>query len=726
MRFVSALLVLATSLPATAIAQLRPGAPSPDVVPEGWGPSAVVLRGPDGRVRRAYGLDVPAEGADPVARAEAFLARHGHRLAIAPGARIVAGRTIEAHGLTTVRFSRVERGARVIGASLVVSLAGPRVVYVGVDGLDVPLSGAARVVTTEAAERIVLSPAERALRSEPAYLPLGEAAVPVVVVDAAGERLSERRRVIVDARTGAVLAERPLSHDALGRIFMSNPRTDMDVTTDVELPALTSRDRMTGRYFRVLTCNAGARGCEPTQLATADMNGDFLFDPEEPAYDDPFAEVNAYFHANQVATYFRDTHDFTWLCGTDELMRVFVNYTEAPSTPYDNAAYSPSSGSECGFMLFGQGMQDFAYDADVIFHEFGHAVVDQTSELGFFFVDGLGAAYDPMAVNEGTADYFAATVSGDPRMAEYFEMTSGPAGEGALRNLDNDLVCPDDLVGEGHFDGRIWAATGWDLHEAIGPEKTDALFFATIAAVPEVVSFAELAEVTVATAMGLTSTGVLTADDVARVESVLAARGLTDCQRIVPLDDGESRFGYSGQGQITVSAGGGIAPIRYRVDIPADATALILRLQRVSAQGTFEVYGKVGDPPPRFRATTRPPLRSDFALSPDRDSRIVLTRETDPELPRCETLHLAIITTDLSTVGAALYQIQATLEREGTETSCAPDAGPMVDAGVDGGEEMEPRGGGCSCRLAGRAPAHRGLGWLALPVALAWWRRRRR
>ncbi len=720
-------LVAALLAPADAAAQLTPGAGAR--VEPSLGVGARVLRGVDGRIRRAWALEVAVDGAGPSARAADFLARHGGTLALAPGASLREARVHSAHGLDTVRYETWTRGARLVGATVVVRLREDRVVYVGADGGDVRLVGSHRLAPSAAVARVA-APEERLLSAERAWLALDGEAVPVLRLDLAGDRRARRRRVIVDARDGAVLGERPLASDALGRIYMTNPRSDMNATVDVDLPSLTSRDRITGRFFRVLNCNPGARGCEPAQLAVADVNGDFLYDPEEPAFEDPFAEVHTYFHANRAAEHFRDVHGFTWACGTETLMRVFVNYAEAPRTPYDNAAYSPSSGAECGFMLFGQGAtQDFAYDSDVIYHEFGHAVVDQVSDLGFFFVDGLGAAYDPLAVNEGVADYFAATISGDPRMAEYFEGT-GMAGESALRNLDNSLVCPNDLVGEGHFDGRIWAGAGWDLREALGVEKADALVFSAISAVPETVSLAELAEVLTASAASLEASGVLEAADLDVVAGVLAARGLAGCERVVPLDDGEPRLGYSGTGQITVAAGAGIAPVRYRVDVPADATSVRLSLTRLSAGGTFRVIATTGEAPPRFRATARPPLRGE-ELTPDVDGRIVWSPGGAPDLPRCETLQIAVLTDDLATVGAALYQIAAEIERDGSGARCDdPDAGPAApaDGGVDdaGPSDLVPGGGGCGCRVGDSRRGSLGWAMAGLLCALGFAARRRR
>ncbi|MGE0786855.1 MAG: MYXO-CTERM sorting domain-containing protein [Sandaracinaceae bacterium] len=723
LHLVGAISTFLLAVPIAAHAQLRPGVDDP--VDASWGPSAVVRTDADGLVVRAYGLAIATEGRDPTARAVDFLTRYQARLALGDPRELTPIDAREAHGLTTVRFVRQIRGMRVGGASAVVRFAGDRVDYVDLAHLRAEIAWTPRTLDVDGASAIALHPGERVREAREALLTVGDEVRQVVVVDSAGLHLADRRRTVVDAVDGTIIAAHSLTRDAQGRVYASNPNTDMNMTSDVELLSLTSRDRITGRFFRVFNCNFSGMSCDPMQLAVADTDGNFLYDPEEPAFDDPFAEVNMYFHANQIAEYFRDTHDLIWQCGAETIMRVFVNYSEGARVPYDNAAYSPSGGTECGFLLFGQGQRDYSYDSDVVFHEFTHAVVDQISSLGFFFADPQGVSYEPQAINEATADYFAASVNGDPHMAEYFSDIPG-GSEGSLRSLDNAYVCPNDLVGEPHYDGRIWAAAAWDLHEAIGAAKTDALMFASVAAASETSSLAEMAETTRATAMALATEGVLDAADVATVESTLAARGLTDCTRVVPLDDGEFHLAYSGQGQISVAAGGGIAPVMFRIDVPADATSLRLSLVRVSPAGTFSIHS-AADVIPRYRAAGSPQIRADDHLTLDAEGRVVWMRDGTPTLPRCSTLYIAVITEDLATIGGALFEMRAQLERDGTETSCdpIPDAGVSgADASVDASMDGEPRGGGCGCRTA--APRGSSSSWMMLGTALALLARRRR
>ncbi len=691
-------------------------------------PGAEIRRDDSQRVRRAWGLSIRSAGATPEASARAFLSRFRDELALAPGAQLTHVRTIEVHGRQVVRMRRLAFGGLVHGSSVIVRLRGEVVDYVALDHASAPVaaaSGDPGPAALERAQRLALAAVPDAVRARsvlPGGIELAGVVEPVVVVDVAGEHLHQRWRVAVGA--DGVLFVRPLTLDAQGRVFARNPVSDMDMTSDVELQFMTSRDRLTGRYFRVLNCNAGDRGCEPQQLATADVDGNFLFDPDDPSFVDWFAEVQGYHHTNRVAQYFRDRHGFAWSCGAESLMRVYVNYAETTDVPYDNAAYSPGGGGECGLMFFGQGRErDFVYDSDVVYHEYGHAVVDGSSNLGFFIIDRLGLAYDPGSFNEAYADYVAATVSGDPNMAEYFQGV-GMGGEGALRNLDNELVCPDDLVGQVHADGRIIGGMAWDIREALGADKSDPLMYATMTALEMTPSLADVAEVFLATADALVVDGILTGADRTAIEEFATARGLIGCERISPLDGDVTRQGYSGTAQMTGNAGGRIAPVHYRLEIPADAERLNINIADLTAApGEYTIHWRAGAPV-RFIASRRPPVLAEGTLRPGE----AMDPDSAPPLPRCQTMYIAITTDNLASVEQTMYQVTANLVRSGLAASCEePDAGSAdVDAGVsaDAAPATTMMDEGCGCRLGARPSGS----WLAPLIGLlaVWGSRRRR
>lgn len=696
------------------------------------GPRARV-REEDGRIRMIYGAHVAPWSGEPARDALALAQRFGEVLGVPQGADLRVESQQRWHGLTIVRLRRVIEGRPVIGASVVVRfLADGAIDLVISDAGPARMSGEAAIDAARAVAIARAIPTGWAIAesTEPraAAMVVGEGEiVPVWTLDLHGASLSQRVRATIDARDGRVLGAMPLPADAMGRVFPSNPSTDMGVTADVELPDLTSAERLTGRFVRVMSCDAQSSGaCASPQLATADAEGNFLYDPDARAFDDPFAEVSAYHHLSRVSAYFRDTHGLTWSCGGSTVMRAIVNYSERPMTAYDNAAFNPASGGSCGFLLFGQGASsDYAYDGDVVYHEFGHAVTDQISGITGFLSDPLGVTYEPLAVNEGTSDYWAGTIQGDPSIAESFAGMGALGAHGSLRQIDEPLACPDALFGEGHFDGRIWAGAAWDVRAAIGAEAADPLVLATVASMAEDPSLAEAGDLLIATAMAMQSMGTMSASEVAEVESAVIARGLPGCQRIVPLDDGAVRQGWSGSEFLTGNVGRDVAPVHYRIDVPADARSLTITMGRLTFTGQYGLH---------FRTAGHVRVNVARVISDarvDAGGAVRLDERSAYPLPRCQTLWIAVESTDLRTSGQSVYTIRAELERTGAAGAMCPalDAGaPPADAGApeaDAGTAASTSSG-CGCRAGTSRTERAPLVASLLALALVALRRRRR
>ncbi len=127
-------------------------------------------------------------------------------------------------------------------------------------------------------------------------------------------------------------------------------------------------------------------------------------------------------------------------------------------------------------LRFGKGGVDDAEDAEVILHEYGHAI--HFSQSATFYVSNESGA-----IGEGFADYFAMTVSRalaptpDPACIADWDSVSYTAGPvHCLRRIDRDLHYPADLNGEVHHDGMIWSRALWDIRNNLGDSvKADTL-----------------------------------------------------------------------------------------------------------------------------------------------------------------------------------------------------------------------------------------------------------
>ena len=129
-------------------------------------------------------------------------------------------------------------------------------------------------------------------------------------------------------------------------------------------------------------------------------------------------------------------------------------------------------------LRFGKGGVDDAEDAEVILHEYGHAIHEGS---GFQFT-----SEEAGAISEGFGDYWAIDVSdivatrlGVPERTPLacvmdwdatFYTSTVPH---CLRRLDENLHYPGDLDGEVHDDGRIWSHALFDIRQSLGHVRAD-------------------------------------------------------------------------------------------------------------------------------------------------------------------------------------------------------------------------------------------------------------
>ena len=156
-------------------------------------------------------------------------------------------------------------------------------------------------------------------------------------------------------------------------------------------------------------------------------------------------------------------------------------------------------------LRFGKGGVDDAEDAEVILHEYGHAIQDSQQPDGTF-----GTSVEAGSIGEGFGDYWAATVSNviaptpDPACVADWDSVSYTSDEPhCLRRVDEDLHYPADLSGEVHHDGQIWSRALWDIRGALGHVKADTVILEAQFSFAPDTSMPAAARTTVATARSL-------------------------------------------------------------------------------------------------------------------------------------------------------------------------------------------------------------------------------
>jgi len=192
------------------------------------------------------------------------------------------------------------------------------------------------------------------------------------------------------------------------------------------------------------------------------QNHQFLFNRKDRA----FKEVMVYYHIDKVQRYIQE------LGFTNVLNHSISVNIDGRSD--DNSNYSPISKD----LTFGTGGVDDAEDAEVILHEYGHAIQDDQ-------VPGWGDTLEGGSMGEGFGDYLAASFFSDlkpellkPTIANWDATAYSVAVPPNLRRLDSTKLYPKDIVSELHADGEIWSACLWELRSQIGRRISDKLIIA--------------------------------------------------------------------------------------------------------------------------------------------------------------------------------------------------------------------------------------------------------
>ncbi|MBI5486114.1 MAG: hypothetical protein HY905_02140 [Deltaproteobacteria bacterium] len=539
---------------------------------------------------------------DPVQAAWLFLERQTAILGLTdPSASLRVERTLEWRGWTMVRFRQLAYGRPVLGRGFVVVADGAgRVYQVAGSFADVSrVADGTPLSDQQAADALrAIVPTVKLTSMDPAVFVDRDGArfVNLVVVENGGP--FERYELVQDAVSGRPIAAGSLFKKARANVYPISPAID-PATTEVDLLGLVSTTALEGDHAESYTCTG--RYCSGiTHRAAPDGAGDYLFLPEEPSFTDPFSETQAYYSADRLGRYMQDNWGLSWNCRGTTVLKVAVNMD------YCNAMFGDVDGDRCGDAMIGQGTErDFAYDSDVIFHEFGHGIFSQLTDIrGWGVFDELGPDFTGEGLNEGTADYVAVTVDGDPRLGEYMSGDScgGSMGEVGLRNADNSFTCPSALVGESHYDGRILLGTMWEIRTALGAAKADALFFSMLAALSDAADYDEVGRGLLAAATRLLGTGVLVAGDETVVETIVTGRKLVDCVRIVDLYDPDTGESFPGNAfSMGIDETGGWideipSGIQFRIRTPLTAfrATLAIRAATIVEPNSYDLYMRAG------------------------------------------------------------------------------------------------------------------------------------
>lgn len=176
-----------------------------------------------------------------------------------------------------------------------------------------------------------------------------------------------------------------------------------------------------------------------------------------------FEDVNTFFHLNNYKNYLNSI-------GFTNLVNFQIHVDTHGFNGADQSAFTPTFTPPR--LTFGEGGVDDAEDADVIIHEYGHAI-------SYSAAPNTNIGSQRQALDEGFGDYLAASYS---KAINTYRNTDVFTWDGhnpfwAGRNAASTKIYPTNLTSSIHANGEIWSSVLMQIHNSIGREKTDSILF---------------------------------------------------------------------------------------------------------------------------------------------------------------------------------------------------------------------------------------------------------
>lgn len=466
----------------------------------------VLFNEENGKPNRAYGNPIRVSGSDLVAKSYQFMAEEIAGFNI-PVSQLELIGTHESAKYRFVNFRQLHEGLEIINSRLTMKFTKKdEVILFGLDVFnDIQLSTVPSISESQAKtlaqrdlENIVAVRAEPKLKvlAIPGDQQYSFRLVRTIFVEAIDhERIPENWEVLVDAHNGQLLSRRNLVVQAapktqtngrpeangnlrmFGTIYPKHPYlpdslvalphlqftvngttyfTDANGQFDNGIPGLPALGTfpLQGRWSRVVHGNTGMN----TPTFTLDI--DSLRDTVNyngrgtaPATN-TIRHLSAYYHTNLVHDYLKSLMpNFTAL---DIPLTTRVDRTDGTCNAFFN-------GNSINFYVTAGGCNALSTTADVVYHEYGHAITN-------YFYNSFGQQFQNGGMGEGYSDIFAITLTNDPVLGIGFSSTNPNT---SIRRYDiNPKIFPQNLVGQVHADGEIICGAWWRTGGLIGNNRT--------------------------------------------------------------------------------------------------------------------------------------------------------------------------------------------------------------------------------------------------------------
>ena len=300
-----------------------------------------------------------------------------------------------------------------------------------------------------------------------------------------GKRILQENRIVFVSGTGKVHQPNPIQTSDLLNLLDNNDQTNLVLEqqrVDVLLQGLDiGTHLLQGEFVDVATFKAPTcPRLDGLCVDADDVSRMYQYTRDQAQ----FEQVEIYSAVDSVQRYLRDSLGFQDTLG-NATIRNFPTMAIAHATDLDQSFYEPDVYEDPltfelrGILNFGDGGVDDAEDADIIVHEFAHAIQNNQNPGCFPGGDYVPQVNESRAIGEGFGDYLAASVhknQGDslyqstdaPCVGDWDSTSYSATTPACLRRVDGSKHYPEDLDSNNppdeHKDGEIWSAVLWELH----------------------------------------------------------------------------------------------------------------------------------------------------------------------------------------------------------------------------------------------------------------------
>ncbi|HKR66278.1 MAG TPA: proprotein convertase P-domain-containing protein, partial [Thermoanaerobaculia bacterium] len=262
---------------------------------------------------------------------------------------------------------------------------------------------------------------------------------------------------------------------------------------DVELDDIVASGPLRGPWVSMIDRQA-------PNVAPPDAAGSLVFDREA----DGFEDVNAYFHIDRAQRYLQTLG----YVGPRSIAAYPIEVDAHAGGGSDNSMFVPSLTTVGrGSLAYGVGGTDDAEDADLVVHEYAHAILEWIAPGAF-----TGSfASEARALAEGFGDYWAYSQNSAARVAsgrDAFCLADWDArcweddasqqcgyapGSDCLRRVDSRKTMADydarEQSGTEHRNGAIWSSALRELHQRLGKQVADTIILESVFDLPPLPTF---------------------------------------------------------------------------------------------------------------------------------------------------------------------------------------------------------------------------------------------